>query len=103
MVQLLASWGVQPSAVIGHLSGEIAVAFAAGYVSSAEAITAAYYRGYVVGKHTMDGAIMAAGMSREAAEETVIAAGVSVKSGLLVSTLRKVLQYLEMLPQLISF
>jgi acyl transferase domain-containing protein len=57
MVQLLTSWGVQPSAVTGHSSGEIAAVFAAGYISFAEAITAAYYRGYVVGKHTMDGAM----------------------------------------------
>lgn len=55
------------------------MAFAAGYISSAEAITAAYYRGYVVGKHTTDGAMMAAGMSREAVEEAIAAVGVSGK------------------------
>lgn len=94
---------MQPSTVTGHSSGDIAAAFAAGYISSAEAIIAAYYQGYVVGKHIMDGAMMAAGMSREAAEEAIVVAGVSGKSGLLVSTLRKVLQYLEMLPQLTFF
>jgi hypothetical protein len=63
--------------------GEIAAVFAAGYISSAEAITAAYYRGYVVGKHTMDAVMMAAGMSHEAAEEAIAVAGVWQNQGCL--------------------
>lgn len=70
---------MQLSAATGHSLGEIAAAFTAGYISSAEAIIAAYCRGYVVGKHTMDGAMMTAGMSREAAEEAIAVASVSGK------------------------
>lgn len=39
--------GVTPIAVVGHSSGEIAAAYAAGYISLAFAIKAAYYRGLV--------------------------------------------------------
>ena len=39
--------GITPTAVVGHSSGEIAAAYAAGYLSLEHAITLAYYRGYV--------------------------------------------------------
>ncbi|KAF3931090.1 hypothetical protein ABW20_dc0106731 [Dactylellina cionopaga] len=65
LVLLLDSWGIVPAAVIGHSSGEIAAAFAAGLISLAEAISIAYYRGYVVGSNTNDGAMMAAGISED--------------------------------------
>ena len=42
---ILQGWGVQPQAVIGHSSGEIAAAYAAGLVTKENAIKAAYYRG----------------------------------------------------------
>ena len=71
LVQLLHSWDIQPTAVVGHSSGEIGAAFAAGLLSSAEAITAAYYRGYVVGKYESDGAMMAAALDPESAQEEI--------------------------------
>ena len=74
LVQLLYSWDIQCSAVAGHSSGEIGAAFAAGMLSSAEAITTAYYRGYVVGKHESDGAMMAAGLDRESAQVEIMKA-----------------------------
>ena len=45
LVKLLRSWGIQISAVVGHSSGEIGAAFAAGMLSSRSAIIIAYYRG----------------------------------------------------------
>lgn len=42
---MLATWGVHPHSVVGHSSGEIAAAVAAGYLTSEEAIKVAYYRG----------------------------------------------------------
>jgi acyl transferase domain-containing protein len=42
---ILESWGVQPKSVVGHSSGEIAAACAAGYLTPEEAIKVAYYRG----------------------------------------------------------
>lgn len=45
LVQLLRSWGVEPHAVVGHSSGEIAAAYAAGILSLESATRAAFYRG----------------------------------------------------------
>lgn len=45
IVSVLASWGVQPHSTVGHSSGEIAAAYAAGFLSRADAIKAAFYRG----------------------------------------------------------
>jgi acyl transferase domain-containing protein len=45
LVDLLKEVGVELHAVVGHSSGEIAAAYAAGVISSADAIRIAYYRG----------------------------------------------------------
>jgi acyl transferase domain-containing protein len=42
---LFKSWGIMPNAVVGHSSGEIAAAYAAGHLDLAGAIKAAFYRG----------------------------------------------------------
>ena len=72
-VQLLARWGINPVGVIGHSSGEIGAAYAAGRLTAAQAIIIAYYRGYVVGKstNTTAGGMMAAGLSKEAADTVI--------------------------------
>lgn len=69
LVDLLASWGVRPAGVVGHSSGEMAAAYAAGSLSAAEAITAAYYRGYVVALNQKSGAMIAVGLSSSQAAE----------------------------------
>ncbi|TVY61224.1 Reducing polyketide synthase DEP5 [Fusarium oxysporum f. sp. cubense] len=63
LVQLLKVWGIHPSVTIGHSSGEIAAAFTAGYISEAEAILAAYYRGQAVKCIDSAGAMMAVGLA----------------------------------------
>ncbi|KAH9844894.1 Polyketide synthase [Teratosphaeria destructans] len=45
IVAVLESWGVKPSSVIGHSSGEIVAAYVAGLLDRQGAITAAFYRG----------------------------------------------------------
>ncbi|KAH9876852.1 hypothetical protein IAQ61_002213 [Plenodomus lingam] len=45
LVDLLRSWGVEPTAVVGHSSGEVAAAYAAGIVSLPGAMRIAYARG----------------------------------------------------------
>ncbi|KAI5206536.1 hypothetical protein AUEXF2481DRAFT_69934 [Aureobasidium subglaciale EXF-2481] len=45
LTMLLSSWGVHPSAVVGHSSGEIGCAFAAGIIGLEDAMKIAYYRG----------------------------------------------------------
>ncbi|KAF5553596.1 polyketide synthase [Fusarium napiforme] len=54
--------GVSPAAIVGHSSGEIAGAYAAGHISMEEAIVIAFYRGYVTTKQTLHGAMAAIGM-----------------------------------------
>lgn len=45
LVDLLESFGIKPKAVLGHSSGEIAAAYAAGGLSRFSAIKVAYFRG----------------------------------------------------------
>ncbi|KAL2824216.1 hypothetical protein BDW59DRAFT_147657 [Aspergillus cavernicola] len=71
LVQLLASWEIRPEITVGHSSGEIGAAFAAGHLSAAEAIVIAYYRGYCVSKSVQDGAMMAVGLSEASATEEI--------------------------------
>ena len=59
---LLNSWGVRPNAVVGHSSGEVAAAFAAGLLRAEEAIAVAYYRGISVEAKKRPGAMMAVGL-----------------------------------------
>lgn len=68
LVDLLRSWGVAPSAVVGHSSGEIAAAYAASYISHADAVRIAYARGVSSASVPREGAMMAAGLSREEAK-----------------------------------
>ncbi|PHH68887.1 hypothetical protein CDD82_201 [Ophiocordyceps australis] len=71
LVQLLAAWGVRPVAVVGHSSGEIAAAFAAGLVTMEDAMALALFRGQAAGevkrRHPeVRGAMLAVGASPEA-------------------------------------
>jgi acyl transferase domain-containing protein len=45
LVDHLRSWGIEPQAVVGHSSGEIAAAYAAGFLSLPGAMRIAYARG----------------------------------------------------------
>ncbi|PYI11208.1 putative polyketide synthase [Aspergillus sclerotiicarbonarius CBS 121057] len=65
LVDLLATWGVQPSAVVGHSSGEIAAAYAAGALSRREAIITAFYRGYVCRQPKVHGGMAAIGLGQK--------------------------------------
>ncbi|AEO62906.1 polyketide synthase [Thermothielavioides terrestris NRRL 8126] len=48
LLAVLEKWGVSASSVVGHSSGEIAAAYAAGYLDRAGAIKAAFFRGRAV-------------------------------------------------------
>lgn len=65
LVNLLRSWGVEPSAVVGHSSGEIAAAYATGGLTCREAILAAYFRGLATKTKLADGAMAAVGLGAE--------------------------------------
>lgn len=69
MVDILSEWGVNPSAVIGHSSGEIAAAYASGAISAATAIQIAYFRGMVVAMDaSIGGGMVAVGLDRQDVE-----------------------------------
>ena len=50
LVDLLAGFGVAPAVVVGHSSGEIAAAYAAGMLSFADAMAVSYFRGLLTGQ-----------------------------------------------------
>ncbi|KAH8897379.1 amino acid adenylation domain-containing protein [Thozetella sp. PMI_491] len=63
LIDMLYAAGVSFSAVVGHSSGEIAAAYAAGFISAEDAICIAYYRGLLSGlakgRQGQEGAMMA--------------------------------------------
>jgi hybrid polyketide synthase/nonribosomal peptide synthetase ACE1 len=73
LVQLLQIANLKFAAVVGHSSGEIAAAYAAGYLNEEDAIRIAYYRGWALqfadDQEGPKGAMMAAGTSFEDAKE----------------------------------
>lgn len=75
LVDLLAAANVRFSAVVGHSSGEIAAAYAAGFLSARDAIVVAYYRGLhtnlAKGERGQKGAMLAVGTSPEDAQEMI--------------------------------
>lgn len=64
-VELLASWNISPRCVVGHSSGEIAAAYAAGQIGRKAAWKVAYYRGVVSEKVNKGGAMMAVGLGEK--------------------------------------
>lgn len=72
LVQLLRLWDITPTVTVGHSSGEIAAAYAAGYISASQAIVFAYYRGLVVRDVSNEGAMLAVGLGAEAVEPYLI-------------------------------
>ncbi|KAK1570020.1 KR domain-containing protein [Colletotrichum navitas] len=69
LVNVYRSWGVHPSAVVGHSSGEVASAYAAGVLSTRQAIIIAYLRGLALHEGTARPGTMAT--VSLGAEETV--------------------------------
>ena len=76
ILAMFESWGVWPDVVVGHSSGEIAAAYAAGLISLADSITNAYYRGLISSKGaaessrtSLKGAMCAVGVGEELVSE----------------------------------
>lgn len=57
-VSLLASWNINPAAVVRHSSGEIAAAYAVGAVSLFSCTAVAYHRGGFASKRSAHGAML---------------------------------------------
>ncbi|CAG8126489.1 unnamed protein product [Penicillium olsonii] len=72
LVDLLSSWSVYPNAVVGHSSGEIAGAYAAGYLSHADALRVAWFRGFFsqqIAESDKRGGMLATGISSTDAQK----------------------------------
>ncbi|KGO78334.1 Acyl transferase/acyl hydrolase/lysophospholipase [Penicillium italicum] len=63
LVNILRGWGIEPSTVVGHSSGEIVAAYAARAISMRTAIIIAYYRGKVAKPLEGLGAMVAVGLA----------------------------------------
>jgi NADPH:quinone reductase-like Zn-dependent oxidoreductase/malonyl CoA-acyl carrier protein transacylase/SAM-dependent methyltransferase len=75
LVDLLESWGIVPTAVTSHSSGEIAAAYTVKVLSFKEALGVAYFRGELALKHmtlhSLKGGMLAAAVSPETAEQYI--------------------------------
>ena len=75
LVNLLRSFDVNPAVVVGHSSGEIAAAYAAGVISCESAWKLAYYRGALsselIQRSTTSGAMIAAALTCDDAESYI--------------------------------
>jgi acyl transferase domain-containing protein/D-arabinose 1-dehydrogenase-like Zn-dependent alcohol dehydrogenase len=72
LIDLLQDWGIVPSAVVGHSSGEIAAAYAKGAITREAALAIAYHRGRLSSLLSdfapgIKGGMLAAGVGEEAA------------------------------------
>ncbi|KAJ8119174.1 hypothetical protein ONZ43_g3832 [Nemania bipapillata] len=77
IIDMLQSWVISPVATLGHSSGEIAAAYAAGRLTAEQALLVAYFRGYAVKKLPTSGGMMAVGLSAEAATALIAEKGLS--------------------------
>lgn len=68
LVDLFAKIGVKPAAVVGHSSGELAAAYAAGALTAKEAIIGAYQRGQAAKLQKRKGAMAAVGLGWDEVE-----------------------------------
>lgn len=80
LVCLLRLAGIHFEAVVGHSSGEIAAAYAAGLLSASDAVRIAYYRGFGAklsgGPNQEKGAMLAVGASVEEATDLCMRDGI---------------------------
>lgn len=104
IVDLLSSWQIKPVATVGHSSGEIGAAYAAGTHTAEEAIIMAYYRGKVLATHTTPGRMMAVGLGPEEVisylakpKGKVVIAAVNSPGGVTLSGDEEAVQQLKMI------
>ena len=76
LLSVLESWGIQPQAVVGHSSGEIAAACAAGLITKEEAIKIAYFRGQAASECNDDSkpavGMLAVGLGADQVQEYLV-------------------------------
>ncbi|KAL9022847.1 MAG: hypothetical protein Q9180_008540, partial [Flavoplaca navasiana] len=65
LVDLFQSWSIVPAVNIGHSSGEVGAAYAAGLISAPEAIMVSFCRGRAVAQNSSSGSMLAVGLGVE--------------------------------------
>ncbi|KAI8625190.1 Choline/Carnitine o-acyltransferase-domain-containing protein [Xylariaceae sp. FL1651] len=95
LVDLLRSWGIVPAAALGHSSGEIAAAYAAGVLTSRAAMLVSYHRSFLAElsreRVAEPGAMVAVGLGEKEVEkylngrEGLVAACINSQSSVTVS------------------
>lgn len=73
LVDTLTSIGIQPAAVVGHSSGEIAAAYAARALTAEEAITVAFHRGATFKGQIQRGRMAAVGLGWDEVQKYLVA------------------------------
>ncbi|MEC4814646.1 MAG: beta-ketoacyl synthase N-terminal-like domain-containing protein [Scytonema sp. PMC 1069.18] len=71
LTALWKSWGIEPSAVVGHSIGEVAAAYVAGVLSWEDAVRVVYHRGRLMQQGTGKGKMAVVELSIDRAEELV--------------------------------
>ena len=69
LFELLKSWGVKPSAVIGHSVGEVSSAYASGSLSLEDALRVSYHRSHTQAKTAGTGTMVATALNQADAEK----------------------------------
>tara|TARA_R100000027_G_scaffold7932_4_gene6004 strand:- start:27724 stop:33774 length:6051 start_codon:yes stop_codon:yes gene_type:complete len=79
LARLLSSWGVEPSAIIGHSVGEVSAAYLAGVYTMEEALLVSYHRSRLQGQEAGKGTMLAVGLPEDQMEPYLIGfPGVSI-------------------------
>jgi acyl transferase domain-containing protein/NAD(P)-dependent dehydrogenase (short-subunit alcohol dehydrogenase family)/NADPH:quinone reductase-like Zn-dependent oxidoreductase/acyl carrier protein len=72
LVDLLRSWGVEPTAVIGHSLGENASAYASGALTLEQAVRVGFHRSQILARAAgIGGGMLAVGLTEEEAEAVI--------------------------------
>ena len=79
LVELFKTWGVYPDCVLGHSSGEVAAAYAAGALSIAEATRLVFNRATLQQRLAGSGRMLAIGLDRAGVEELLDDLGVAFR------------------------
>ena len=75
LAQLWRSWGIEPTAVVGHSAGEPAAAYVAGALTFEDAVDVVWHRSRLQQTTTDMGKLIAVGLERQAAEALIAEIG----------------------------
>ena len=86
LVDLLKSWNIRPSMVVGHSSGEIAAAYASGALSHRAAMLVSYHRGFLANMSRERSSQPGAMLAVEITEAHLVMKGVTILVAIVAKT-----------------